>query len=201
MNTSHTSLPNRRAVVAQILAARGDALVLASLGNPTYDVAAAGDVPENFYVWGAMGGACMVALGVALAQPDKNVIVFVGDGEMLMGIGSLATIAVKRPENLKIVVLDNEHYGETGMQPAHSGRGVDIAGMALAAGFPEAVRIVDEQGVTRCIDDICTRPGLQCVVIKVAISSDPSSLPARDGPYLRSRFREAVLGAGRGGHN
>lgn len=201
MNTPHTSLPNRRAVVADILAARGDALVLASLGNPTYDVAAAGDVPENFYVWGAMGGACMVALGVALAQPDKNVIVFVGDGEMLMGIGSLATIAVKRPENLKIVVLDNEHYGETGMQPAHSGRGVDIAGMALAAGFPSAERVNDEAGVAGCIDAICNRPGLQCVVIKVAISSDPSALPARDGPYLRSRFRDAVLGAGRGGHN
>src|SRR3546814_2459187 len=101
-----------------------------------YDTSAAGDDPRNFYVWGAMGGTCMVGLGLALAQPDRQVLAFVGDGEMLMGIGSFATLAVKQPKNLKIIVIDNEHYGETGMQPAHSGRGVCIAGIAAACGFP-----------------------------------------------------------------
>src|SRR5689334_15780586 len=109
---------NRREVVARILRDRSDALVITSLGNPTFDVAAAGDVPQNFYLWGAMGGAVMVGLGVALAQPDRRVVVFVGDGEMMMGLGSLATVAVHGASNLSIVVIDNEHYAETGMQPA-----------------------------------------------------------------------------------
>jgi thiamine pyrophosphate-dependent acetolactate synthase large subunit-like protein len=194
-------LLNRRSAVSRLLANRQDALVVASLGNPTYDTAAAGDDPRNFYVWGAMGGACMVAVGIALAQPRRRVLAFVGDGEMMMGIGSLATIAVRRPDNLKIIVLDNEHYGETGMQPAHSGRGVNIAGMALAAGFPKAQTITTPEQLEERADAICRDDGLECLVVKIAPSPEPSCLPPRDGPYLRSRFREAVLGAGKGAHN
>ena len=196
---SHTL--NRRVAVARLLANRRDALVVASLGNPTYDAAAAGDDHRNFYVWGAMGGACMVGLGLALAQPGRRVLALVGDGEMLMGIGSLATIAVRRPGNLKIIVIDNEHYGETGMQPAHSGRGVDIAGMAKAAGFPATQIITTARQLDERADAISAGEGLELIVLKVATSSDPSCLPPRDGPYLRSRFREALLGAGKGAHN
>lgn len=198
--TTDTQL-SRRESVADLLAHRGDALVVASLGNPTYDTFAAGDDDRNFYVWGAMGGACMVALGLALAQPERQVLVFVGDGEMMMGVGSLATIAVKQPHNLKIIVIDNEHYGETGMQAAHSGRGVDIAGIAKAAGFPEAVTITTQEALQDKAKTICTEPGLECLVIKVCITVDSPALPARDGPYLRSRFREVLLGRGKGAHN
>ena len=128
-------------------------------------------------------------------------LAFVGDGEMMMGIGSFATIAVQRPENLKIIVIDNEHYGETGMQPAHSGRGVDIAAIAQACGFPVSSTIYTDDELERKAAEVCTKPGLECIVVKVLPSVEPSSLPSRDGPYLRSRFREAVLGAGKGGHN
>lgn len=197
MNASVTM--NRRAVVARILEKRGDALVVASLGNPTYDVSAAGDDDRNFYVWGAMGGACMVALGLALAQPNRQVLAFAGDGEMLMGMGALATIGVRFPSNLKIIVIDNEHYGETGMQPAHSGRGVDIAGIARACGIEDSGTLRTERELDERLPGL-QRPGLQCLVLKVAAAPEPSSLPPRDGPYLRSRFREAVLGKGKGAH-
>ena len=126
----------RREVAARLLADAGDLLVVAGLGSTAWDVTAAGDRPLNFPLWGAMGGATMVGLGLALAQPERRVLVITGDGELLMGIGSLATIAVQRPPNLAIVVFDNERYGETGMQATHTAHGVDLAGVAAACGFP-----------------------------------------------------------------
>src|SRR5258708_29356434 len=129
---------DRRKAVAQILARRGDALVVAGLGAPCWDITAAGDSPLNFYTWGGMGSAAMIGLGLALAQPRRRVLVITGDGEMLMGLGSLATIAVQQPRNLAIVVLDNEHYGETCMQRAPTHAGADLAQIDLAAGLRQA---------------------------------------------------------------
>jgi thiamine pyrophosphate-dependent acetolactate synthase large subunit-like protein len=83
-------------------------------GPRTYDIAALGDHDRNFYLWGAMGGAVMIGLGIALAQPKLPVVVITGDGEMLMGMGSLATVGLQKSGNLSIVVLDNEVYGKTG---------------------------------------------------------------------------------------
>jgi thiamine pyrophosphate-dependent acetolactate synthase large subunit-like protein len=114
---------DRRAVAAEILKDRGDALVVTGLGAPTWDTAAAGDHALNFYTWGGMGGAAMIGLGLALAQPKRRVIIITGDGEMLMGLGSLATIGVQQPRNLALIVMDNEHYGETGMQETHTRHG------------------------------------------------------------------------------
>ncbi len=131
---------DRRDVVKRLLADRGDLLVVPGLGAPTYDVAAAGDHPLNFYLWGAMGGAAMIGLGLALARPDRRVAVITGDGEMLMGLGSLATIGVKQPPNLAIVVLDNRHYGETGMQASHTDAGIDLIGIAKSCRFAECAR-------------------------------------------------------------
>jgi thiamine pyrophosphate-dependent acetolactate synthase large subunit-like protein len=195
MTPPPSGLLNRRAVAARILRDRGNALVVTGLGNPSFDIAAAGDTPLNFYLWGAMGGAAMVGLGLALAQPERRVLVFMGDGEMMMGLGSLATISVEKPDNLAIVVLDNEHYAETGMQPSHTGRGVDLAGIALAAGFTDAVTIRTEQELEARVPRLLAAPGPQFTVIKVSTDPAPTALPPRDGPYLRSRFREAVLGA------
>src|SRR5882757_6045291 len=127
----------RRDVVAQILADRGDILVVTGLGSPTYDCAAAGDHPLNFYLWGAMGSAVTVGLGLAMAQPKRRVLVITGDGELLMGLGALATVGAKKPGNLAIAVIDNEHYGETGMQRTHTSAGVDLAGIAHSAGFEQ----------------------------------------------------------------
>lgn len=186
---------DRRAVVARILRDRGSALVVSSLGNPTFDVGAAGDHPANFYLWGGMGGALAMGLGLALAQPARRVLVFAGDGETMMGLGSLATVAVQRVVNLAVVVLDNEHYAETGMQPAHAGRGVDIAGIARAAGFAQALTARTCTELAAALPGLHGAPGPVLACIKVGTDPMPTSLPPRDGPYLRSRFREHLLGA------
>src|SRR5256885_8842064 len=116
---SKANLLDRRRVVSSLLAERNDAIVVGGLGASTYDITAAGDHDRNFYLWGAMGGAVMIGLGIALAQPKLPVVVITGDGEMLMGMGSLATVGLQKPKNLTIVVLDNEVYGETGGPASH----------------------------------------------------------------------------------
>ena len=134
---------DRRDVVAELLKDRGDLLLVTGLGSPTYDAAAVEDHDANFYLWGAMGGAAVMGLGLALAQPEKPVLVLTGDGEQLMGLGSFATIAVKQPPNLSVVVLDNGHYGETGMQTSHTGYGLKLPEVASACGFTDSVEVED----------------------------------------------------------
>lgn len=184
---------DRRASVAQLLHHRGDALLVSGLGGPTSDAYGVGDSPLNFYLWGAMGGAAMVGLGLALAQPARRVVVLTGDGEMLMGMGALATIGVKRPANLSIVVIDNGLYAETGLQEAHTSRGVDLAAVARACGI--AAETVETQAQ---LDDVegrlFTSTQTMCVVLKVPSVASILELPARDGAYLRSRFRTALVG-------
>jgi thiamine pyrophosphate-dependent acetolactate synthase large subunit-like protein len=173
------------------LSERGQLLVVAGLGSPCWDVAAAGDAARNFYVWGAMGGACMVALGLAMARREDRVLAIVGDGEMLMGMSSLSTIAARRPANLAILVLDNERYGETGNQPTHTAVGVDIAGVARCCGFALTRVIASAREVTRARSDLLGAAG---PVIVVGTASAALVLPPRDGPYLKNRFRHALLG-------
>ena len=186
---------DRRKVAAEILKQRGDALVVTGLGAPTWDVAAAGDNPLNFYTWGGMGGAAMIGLGLALAQPKRRVLVITGDGELLMGLGSLATIGVQQPRNLAIVVMDNEHYGETGMQETHTRFGVDLAGVAKAAGFRACGNVQAAAQLKTWIQRLYKQPGPLFINIKVTTEAAPLVLPVRDGPTLRNRFREALLGA------
>ena len=184
----------RRKAVAAILKPRADALVVTGLGSSTYDAAAAGDHVNNFYLWGAMGGAAMIGLGLALAQPKRRVLVITGDGEMLMGLGSLATIGVQQPRNLSIIVLDNEHYGETGMQETHTRRAADLAGVATATGFRHTATLYDLHQLTTWIPKFYRMPGPVFAAVKVTTNPVPTILPLRDGTQIRSRFREAVLG-------
>ena len=185
---------NRRDVVSRIVRDRGDVLIVTGLGSATWDAAAAGDHPNNFYLWGGMGAAAVTGLGLARAQPDRRVIVLTGDGEMLMGIGSLATIGVAAPANLAVCVIDNQHYGETGMQEAHTGHGVDLAGMAVAAGFGHAETAWTKKDVEAAIPHLYETDGPVFVDIKVTTDHVPMVLPMRDGTAIRGRFREAVLG-------
>jgi len=185
---------HRRDVVRRLLVQRGDLLVVAGLGAAAWDITAAGDHPLSFPMWGAMGGAAMVGLGLALAQPKRRVLVVTGDGEMLMGLGSLATIAVQRPRNLTIVVLDNERYGETGMQRTHTAHGVDLAGMAKAAGFARVTRVTTAAGVTRLAATVHAGTGPVFAQVKVRAETPPLALPPKDGVLLKIRFR-AALGA------
>ena len=183
---------DRRAFVKQLLVDRNDLLVVCGLGSPTYDVAAAGDHPLNLYLWGAMGGAAMIGLGLALARPDRRVAVLTGDGEALMGLGSLATIGVKQPANLAIVVLDNQHYGETGMQPSHTSAGIDLVATALACKFAQAQAISDitEAGAVR--DLLHGGRGPILVQARIACGDTPRVLPSRDGHAIKLRFVEAL---------
>ena len=184
----------RREVVAQLLAERGDLLVVAGLGSTAWDCTAAGDHPLTFPLWGAMGQAAMMGLGLALAQPSRRVLVVTGDGEMLMGLGSLATIGVQRPGNLSVVVIDNERYGETGMQATHTASGVDLAAVARACGFPHAATLTGADGLAALRAAIHGRPGPNFATIKVVADKVPIVLPPRDGGLLKARFRRALLG-------
>ena len=180
----------RRAVVARLLRDRDGLLVVTGLGSPSYDVHAAGDHDGNFYLWGAMGAAALVGLGLAQAKPDRTVMVVTGDGEQLMGLGGLATIAIAAPANLVIVVLDNGHYGETGMQRSHTGLGIDLASIAGAAGFAGAVTVTDRAGLELAAQSIRERAsGPRLYVVKVKPENLPRSLPPRDGVHLKNRLR------------
>jgi thiamine pyrophosphate-dependent acetolactate synthase large subunit-like protein len=180
----------RRAAVAALLEDRGDLLVVAGLGSPAYDLHAAGDTDANFYLWGAMGSAALIGLGLAQAQPQKKVLALTGDGEQLMGLGGLATIAIAKPKNLAVAVIDNGHFGETGMQPSHTGRGLDLAAVAAACGFGET-RVARDLGEVQALRATLHAPaeGPRLFVIKVSAESPPRSLPARDAVYLKNRFR------------
>jgi len=182
----------RRAVVAGLLRACPDALVVTGLGSSAYDVFAAGDRPENFYLWGAMGGAAAIGLGLALAQPTRSVLVITGDGEQLMGLGALATVAAQQPANLSVVVLDNGHFAETGMQPSHTSLGTQITDVARACGMADSrqVRAIDQ--LDALAEAVNARKG--CLFAQVLIAADdlPRVLPPRDGVHLKNRFRAAL---------
>jgi thiamine pyrophosphate-dependent acetolactate synthase large subunit-like protein len=194
METGPSGKLHRRVVVRELLRDRAGLLVIGGLGAPAWDITAAGDVPANLPLWGGMGGAAMMGLGLALAQPARPVLVVTGDGEMLMGVGSLATIAVQRPRNLSIVVLDNEHYGETGMQETHTRHGVDLAGMARAAGIADSRLLRTAEEVTALRDAVHAGAGPLFAQVKVDEQALPLVLPPREASILQTRFREAVLG-------
>src|ERR687888_2643258 len=182
----------RRSAIARILADRGDTLVVTGLGSPTYDCAAAGDHPLNFYLWGAMGSAVTVGLGLALAQPKRRVLAITGDGEMLMGLGALATIGVQQPANLTVVVIDNERYGETGMQRTHTAEGVDLSAIAAACRFKHAITVTADRAALREL--VYRTPGPNFAAVEMVDEKLPLVLPPHDGVLLKARFRRALLG-------
>ena len=190
----------RREVVARLVADRGELLVVGGLGAPSWDLTAAGDHPLTFPLWGAMGGAAMIGLGLALAQPARRVLVVTGDGEMLMGLGALATIAVQAPANLAVVVLDNERYGETGMQATHTAGPTNLSAVAAGAGFPVVGDIFDQAQLEAALPRIRAEPGPVFFDIKVRAEELPLVLPPKDGVRLKDRFRQALLGSNAAGH-
>jgi thiamine pyrophosphate-dependent acetolactate synthase large subunit-like protein len=181
---------DRRAVVAELLRDPGDLLVVTGLGSTTYDAGAAGDRPLNFYLWGAMGGAAMIGLGLALAQPARRVLVVTGDGEMLMGMGSLASIAARRPANLAVAVMDNGRFGETGQQHSHTALGADLAAVAAGCGWPATCTIGDMAAVGAL--RLRLRQEALFAVVRISSAEVPRHLPPRDGAQLAGRFRAAL---------
>jgi len=191
-----TASMKRRDVANALLENRAGLLVVAGLGSTAWDITAAGDFPLNFPLWGAMGNAAMIGLGLALAQPQRRVLVLTGDGEMLMGLGSLATIGVQQPPNLTVAVIDNERYGETGMQATHTASGVNLAKVAAACGFRSARQVRKPGELAALRAAIHGAPGPHFAQIKVLAEKLPLVLPPRDGGILKSRFRKALLGDG-----
>jgi thiamine pyrophosphate-dependent acetolactate synthase large subunit-like protein len=187
------NLLDRREVVSTLLADRKDALVVAGLGASTYDLAAAGDNPRNLYLWGAMGGAVMMGLGLALAQPDTPVVVVTGDGEMLMGMGSLATVGLQKPGNLSILVLDNEAYGETGGQVSHTSAAADLVGVARACGIADSKAVstlAEIKAFAEKMQD--TGSGPRFANVKIDAANLERVLSNRDGTYIMNRLRGAL---------
>ena len=185
---------NRRDAVRAILAKRGDALVVGGLGSPAWDCAAVENNPLDFLLWGAMGNAASIGLGLALAQPQRRVLVITGDGDLTMGLGTLAVIGTERPANLAIVVLDNERHGETGMQRGHTAHQLDLAGVAENCGFAETRLVRDQAGLADALPTILEAPGPIAAIIKIKAENLPRVLPPRDGAFLKDRFRNALLG-------
>ncbi len=191
---THSNDPrlDRRAAIRTLLERRGDLLVVTGLGSTTYDAASVGDDDRNFYLWGAMGAASLIGLGLAIARPDRRIVVVTGDGEILMGLGGLATVGVQRPPNLAIVVFDNGRYGETGMQASHTDAGVSLCGVARSCGIDTVLDI----GSETALKDLATRlhDFDRTLFARVAINADdpPRVLPTRDGVLLKTRFRRAL---------
>lgn len=192
-NSHKTNLLERRAVVATLLSDRQDAVVVSGLGASTYDIAAAGDHPRNFPLWGAMGGAVMIGLGIALAQPKLPVLVITGDGEMLMGMGSLATVGLQKPANLSIVVLDNEAYGETGGQTSHTAAAADLVGVARACGIANS-RTLDTMAEIEAFVPLLQNvaAGPRFARIKIDPANLERVLSNRDGMFVLTRLRGAL---------
>jgi thiamine pyrophosphate-dependent acetolactate synthase large subunit-like protein len=190
---SKANLLERRSVVSTLLQGRKDAIVVGGLGASTYDIAAAGDHDRNFYLWGAMGGAVMIGLGVALAQPKLPVVVITGDGEMLMGMGSLATVGLQQPKNLTIIVLDNEVYGETGGQASHTGTNTDLVAVAKACGIADAramATMAEIEMFAKTMQDISSGP--RFASIKIDSANLERVLASRDGTFIVNRIRGAL---------
>jgi thiamine pyrophosphate-dependent acetolactate synthase large subunit-like protein len=190
-----TATPNkiqRRPFVAALLAQRGNTLVVPGLGSPNWDICAAGDSPEYLYSWGGMGLAVPTALGIALAQPSRRVLAITGDGEMLMGIGSLAVVGDQAPKNLAILVLDNEKFAETGRQRGLTANRVDIAVAAKGFGIDKTMTVTEQGQVGALAELMFKTPGPVLAVAKIAITHDPWALPEKDGVAIARRFRIAL---------
>lgn len=182
----------RRPFVADLMKARNGTLVVPGLGSPTWDLSASGDSPEYLYSWGGMGQAVPTALGLALARPDKRVLCLTGDGELMMGIGALGVVADQAPQNLAILVLDNEHFGETGRQSGLSGNRADLCAIARGFGIAETMLVTEHGQVAALATHLFVKPGPVFAVAKIALSEDPWSLPVKDGGTIARRFRIAI---------
>jgi thiamine pyrophosphate-dependent acetolactate synthase large subunit-like protein len=165
--------------------------VIASLGHPAYDLFEAGDRPENFYTWGSMGLASSMGLGLAMAQPERRVIVLDGDGSLLMNLGSLATIATVAPANLVVLVWDNELYGTTGGQPTATAAKSDLAAAAQALGVRKAVTVTEPAAFDAAINKALREAGPWVIVAKVT-ESGTATKPPLDSPMIKRRFMTAM---------
>ncbi len=187
---------NRREFTRELLKSREEAVIISSLGNPTYDVASAGDTPANFYLWGAMGGSAAMGLGLALSlsRAGRRVVVVAGDGEMVMALTTLATITAEQPRNLGLLVLDNQSFAETGGQTGLTARGVNLCTLARAGGFAEVLGVTRMSETPQAAKTLFNSPGPVFVRAVIAPGEIERVLPERDGVVLSRRTKEFLNG-------
>jgi phosphonopyruvate decarboxylase len=187
---------DRRGAVPALIGRHEDFLIVSGLAGTSRDVAAlTGDGAHTYTMAGAMGGACMIGLGLALARPDRRVLVVTGDGELLMNVGALATIAVMNPANLAIVCVDNGHYGETGYQKSHTSLGVDVEKIAAGSGIKATHTIASQEEIAGGARLLREGNGTAFVVLRVKPTDPPAFKRNMDPSACRNRFRIALLGA------
>jgi len=183
---------DRRQAVPALIGRHQDFLIVTGLAGTARDIAAlTGDGAHTYTMAGAMGGACMIGLGLALARRDQQVLVVTGDGELLMNIGSLATIAVMNPPNLSVVCVDNGHYGETGYQKSHTSLGVDLEKIAAGSGIKRTLTIAEDSELAAGNRLIREGNGASFVLLRVKPSEPPAYKRDLDPATCRTRFRAA----------
>jgi len=189
---------NRTALTKRLVGKlKRDEAVIGGIGNTNFDLFSAGHRPQNFYMLGSMGLACPIALGVAIAQPERGVIALEGDGSILMALGCLATIASVKPRNLTVIIMDNGLYQITGKQSTVTAGVTDIVALARGAGLANSQWVRDEGHFDELIDRRFEDGGP--VFLAVKIDDKPGAAPAvRDPALIRNRFMKG-LGVGRGG--
>jgi phosphonopyruvate decarboxylase len=185
---------DRLEAVPALIGRHEDFLIVAGLAGTSRDVAAlTGDGAHTYSMAGAMGGAAMIGLGLALARPDRRVLVVTGDGELLMNIGALATIAVMNPPNLAIVCVDNGHYGETGWQKSHTSLGVDLEKIAAGSGIKRTLTIEKDAELAAGARLIREGNGTAFVLLRVKPTEPPDYRRDLNPAVCRARFRVACL--------
>jgi thiamine pyrophosphate-dependent acetolactate synthase large subunit-like protein len=188
---------DRREAVPALLGRHEDFLIVTGLAGTAKDIAAlTRDGEHTFTMAGAMGAACMTALGLALARPDKRVLAITGDGELLMNVGALATIAVINPANLSIVCVDNGHYGETGYQKSHTSLGVDLEKIAIGSGIKMTRTIRSAAEIADGARLLREGNGTAFVLLRVKPTDPPGYKRNMDAAAVRTRFKTALLRAG-----
>jgi thiamine pyrophosphate-dependent acetolactate synthase large subunit-like protein len=184
---------DRREAIPKLVGRHEDFLIVTGLAGTSRDIAAlTEDGAHTYSMAGAMGGACMIGLGLALARRDKRVLVVTGDGELLMNIGSLATIAVMNPPNLSVVCVDNGHYGETGYQKSHTSLGVDLEKIAAGSGIKRTLTIEKEAELADGARLIREGNGTAFVLLRVKPTEPPAFKRDLNPTACRLRFRASL---------
>jgi thiamine pyrophosphate-dependent acetolactate synthase large subunit-like protein len=198
--------PGREAAIGAVFAKLpDDALVICANGHIGREAQRVRDRQGNFYMIGSMGLAASIGLGVALAKPDRRVVILDGDGNVLMGMGTLAQVAANRPSQFLHVCLDNAEYTSTGGQKTISAV-VKLEDVARAAGYARVERAQDLDGLGRAVEAALAQDGPAFVLAEVA-GGEPEDLAPRvvhEPPEISNRFRRASLDAkvaGAGGHS
>ena len=187
----NTKVMNRFDLTQRLVSKLKDEAVIGGIGNTNFDLWAAGHRPQNFYMLGSMGLAFPIALGVALAQPDRRVFALEGDGSLLMQLGALSTIAALKPKNLIMIVMDNGIYQITGSQPTPAASHTDIVAVALASGLANSTWAADEDDFERLIEQ--SKQAAGPTLIGVRIDDKPGTGTTRRDPVqIRERFMHGM---------